>query len=190
MSLLNPYPLISEGLSHILSTTENAFAIHKITSLNEIHHIHHQNPIDIVLINPVLVQNNIEQFTKLKSGMEQTNWIAVICAYFPPAVLSLFTGQVQLSDQPNFVLGTIHKYIKTDHPAEIDEHPFLSEREIDVLKLLVTGNSNKEIADKLFISAHTVISHRKNISTKTGIKSLSGLTIYAVIKNIITIENF
>ena len=66
----------------------------------------------------------------------------------------------------------------------------LSEREIDVLKLLVAGNANKEIADKLNISTHTVISHRKNISQKTGIKSVSGLTIYAVVKNIITIDSY
>lgn len=66
----------------------------------------------------------------------------------------------------------------------------LSERETDVLKLLTSGNSNKEIADQLNISTHTVISHRKNISQKTGIKSVSGLTIYAVVKNIITLDTY
>jgi DNA-binding NarL/FixJ family response regulator len=188
--IAEPYPLIFEGLFHILSNTESPFSIHRAINFNEIHHIHHQTPIDIVLMNPILVQNNIEQFTKLKTSMEQTNWLGIICAYFPPTILSLFSGQIQLSDQPNFILETIHKHIETDHHQETGEHQFLTEREIDVLKLLVTGNSNKEIADKLFISAHTVISHRKNISAKTGIKSLSGLTIYAVIKNIISIENF
>jgi len=188
--IADPYPLIYEGLFHILSKTENQFSIYKATTLNEIQHIQHQIAINIVLINPVLVQNYIEQFIKLKAGMEQTNWLAVICAYFPPSILALFSGQIQLSDQPNFILTTIHKHIETDHQPEIGEHQFLSEREIDVLKLLVTGNSNKEIADKLNISAHTVISHRKNISFKTGIKSLSGLTIYAVIKNFISIDNF
>ena len=188
--IADPYPLIYEGLFHILSNTENHFSIYKATTLNEIQHIQHQTTIDIVLINPILVQNNIEQFTKLKASMERTNWLAVICAYFPPALLSLFSGQIQLSDQPNFILTTIHKHIETDHQQEVGEHQFLSEREIDVLKLLVTGNSNKEIADKLNISAHTVISHRKNISLKTGIKSLSGLTIYAVIKNIISIDTY
>jgi len=55
---------------------------------------------------------------------------------------------------------------------------------------VIAGNANKEIADKLNISTHTVISHRKNISQKTGIKSVSGLTIYAVVKNIITIDSY
>ncbi len=56
----------------------------------------------------------------------------------------------------------------------------LSPREIEVLVLLVKGFINKEIADRLNISLTTVISHRKNITEKLGIKSLSGLTIYAV----------
>lgn len=56
----------------------------------------------------------------------------------------------------------------------------LSPREIDVISLLTKGLSNKEIASKLNISQTTVITHRKNITDKLGIKSVSGLTIYAV----------
>lgn len=61
-----------------------------------------------------------------------------------------------------------------------DEHE-LSPREIEVLVLLTKGLINKEIADRLNISLTTVISHRKNITEKLGIKSVSGLTIYAVL---------
>jgi DNA-binding CsgD family transcriptional regulator len=53
---------------------------------------------------------------------------------------------------------------------------------------MVKGFANKEIADTLNISIHTVISHRKNITEKTGIKSLSGLTIYAITKKIIPLD--
>ena len=63
----------------------------------------------------------------------------------------------------------------------------LTRREIEVLQLLCKGYSNKEIADQLFVSTHTVISHRKNISEKTGIKSASGLTMYAILKKIIDV---
>lgn len=66
----------------------------------------------------------------------------------------------------------------------------LTEREIDVLRLLLAGNSNKEVADKLNISTHTVISHRKNITSKTSIKSLAGLTIYAIQNGIIEMSDF
>lgn len=56
----------------------------------------------------------------------------------------------------------------------------LSAREIEVLVLITRGLINKEIADKLNISLTTVISHRKNIVEKLGIRSVSGLTVYAV----------
>ena len=65
----------------------------------------------------------------------------------------------------------------------------LSDRETEVLQLLARGLSNKEIADKLNISINTAITHRKNIRQKTGIKTVSGLTIYAVTNKLVTLEN-
>ena len=62
----------------------------------------------------------------------------------------------------------------------------LSTRETNVLQLIVKGSTNKEIADKLNISLNTVLSHRKNITTKLGIKTVSGLTFYAIMNGIIS----
>lgn len=62
----------------------------------------------------------------------------------------------------------------------------LSSREIDVLQLIVKGITNKEIADKLNISLNTVLTHRKNITAKLGIKTVSGLTFYAIMNGIIS----
>jgi DNA-binding NarL/FixJ family response regulator len=61
----------------------------------------------------------------------------------------------------------------------------LSEREIEVIKLISDGFSNKEIADQLFLSTHTVNTHRKNIMNKLGIKNTAGIVIYAFRENII-----
>lgn len=188
--IAEPFPVIYEGLYHILSSSKYNYSLFKSTNLNDIQHIQNGTPIDIVLMNPVLVQNNTEAFSKLKSAMDQTKWIGLVYTYFTPQLLSMFNGVIQISEPSNVIISTIQKYIVSEQLSDTSPQQFLSERELDVLKLLVTGNSNKEIADKLFISAHTVISHRKNISLKTGIKSLSGLTIYAVIQNIISIENF
>jgi len=61
----------------------------------------------------------------------------------------------------------------------------LSEREIEIIKLIADGLTNKEIADKLCLSTHTVNTHRKNIMNKLGIKNTAGIVIYAVKENII-----
>lgn len=68
-------------------------------------------------------------------------------------------------------------------PSEMNKagDSVLSAREIEVLTLIVKGFLNKEIADQLCISLTTVISHRKNIMDKLGIRNVSGLTIYAVV---------
>lgn len=61
----------------------------------------------------------------------------------------------------------------------------LSDRETDVLGCVALGMTNKEIARKLFLSTHTIIAHRKNISAKLGIKTIAGFTVYALLNNII-----
>ena len=76
--------------------------------------------------------------------------------------------------------------IKTDVQAIESEE--LSEREKDVLIQVVKGLSNKEIADVLCISTHTVISHRKNITRKLNIHSTAGLTIYAIVNKLVDLD--
>ena len=62
----------------------------------------------------------------------------------------------------------------------------LTQRETMVLQLVVEGLINKEIADRLNISINTVLTHRKNISAKLGIKSVSGLSVYAIMNGIVS----
>ncbi|MCR5130093.1 MAG: LuxR C-terminal-related transcriptional regulator [Prevotella sp.] len=64
----------------------------------------------------------------------------------------------------------------------------LTDREIEVLSLIVQGYINKEIADQLSIGLTTVITHRKNIMEKLGMKSVSALTIYAVMHGYVDIN--
>lgn len=71
---------------------------------------------------------------------------------------------------------------------QVLKNKILSNREIEVLSLIVQGLINKEIAEKLSISLTTVITHRKNIMEKLGMKSVSALTIYAVMHGYIDIN--
>ena len=69
-----------------------------------------------------------------------------------------------------------------------DNQARLSDREVEVLALVAQGYINKEIADRLNIALSTVISHRKNITEKLGIKSVSALTVYAVMNGYVDIN--
>jgi DNA-binding CsgD family transcriptional regulator len=74
------------------------------------------------------------------------------------------------------------------HPGSWDREG-LTTRELEVLQLVACGFINKEIADKLSISLHTVISHRKNITRKLQIKTVAGLTIYSLLTGLISSKN-
>lgn len=68
------------------------------------------------------------------------------------------------------------------------ESDLISNREKEIIGLVAKGLSNKEIADRLFLSVHTVTTHRRNIASKLQIHSAAGLTIYAILHNIIDIS--
>ena len=71
-----------------------------------------------------------------------------------------------------------------------DDSEVLSQREKEILAAVAHGKTNKEIADDLFISINTVVTHRKNIARKTGINSIAGLTVYAILNHIVEISDF
>lgn len=105
---------------------------------------------------------------------------------------SLYKDQpncLNLGDSEETILAKLNTLITALKEKSQGNHRHeLTSRELEVLKKVALGYTNKEIADQLFISAHTVISHRKNISEKTGIKTISGLTMLALLKKLIDIN--
>ena len=65
----------------------------------------------------------------------------------------------------------------------------MSNREREIIVCVVKGMTNKEIADQLCLSIHTVITHRRNISNKLQIRSAAGLTIYAIVNKLVDIKD-
>lgn len=102
----------------------------------------------------------------------------------------LFVPAVKLVEQQLTQSGTIHYTDDTDSaPADSDRSDLLSDREKDILISITKGLSNKEIADTLCLSVHTVTTHRRNISQKLQIHSTAGLIIYAIANKLVRIED-
>ena len=97
---------------------------------------------------------------------------------FVPAVMKLEKSVVTGQENSQ---GSVSDNIQSASVA------VLSDREKDIIKCVAKGMSNKEIADKLYLSIHTVTTHRRNITAKLQIHSPAGLTIYAIINNLIDI---
>lgn len=82
------------------------------------------------------------------------------------------------------IISSLGKFFRSASKA-IPKDNHLSTREIEVLKLVAAGKHNKEIAKELNISINTVLTHRKNITAKLGIKSVSGLSFYALMNGFV-----
>jgi len=104
-------------------------------------------------------------------------------------VMSQFDEVIMIGDNASKVVKKLEQVLTKPAQGKVVNNQQLSQREIDVLKLLVKGHNTKEISETLFISTHTVVSHRKNISQKLGIKSLAGLTVYAIINEFIQMDD-
>jgi DNA-binding CsgD family transcriptional regulator len=179
-----------EGLTGILAKSSARFRLLFAESLDEAEMLYLKQKCPIIIVNPFVFYTNPKLFNTVKMKFDQVKWIALVFNWHNPAILALFDAQISAADTPKTVEATLNKLL--DEEGETGQNvlqEILSGREIDVLKLLATGLANKEIADELNISIHTVISHRKNISQKTGIKSVSGLTIYAVTQKLISIDS-
>lgn len=189
ISIIEPSEIICQGIISILS---NSGLNHKAITTDNLHNFEEtiiRNSPDIVLVNPAFVQNQVKEFQVIRRKSPETHWIGIVYTLTDHQILSLFDDVIYINDTPGKILSSVQKLLSGTQQVKSSQEN-LSEREVDVLKLLVAGNANKEIADKLNISTHTVITHRKNISQKTGIKSVSGLTIYAVLKDIISVSDY
>jgi len=141
---------------------------------------------DIILLNPILLGYAKRFMLKsLFQNYPDVLCLALVSSYIQPGILKQFHAVIGMDDDKATIESKLREALRSGKAPANHESYELSDRERDVLIAVAKGKMNKEIADELNISIHTVISHRKNISRKTGIKSVSGLTVYALLNNMI-----
>ena len=125
-------------------------------------------------------------FKQMSQNYPNINRVALVTSYVDKNILKYFKEIIELNDNKQKVVNKILNLLNNnDETASQNESVDLSNREVDVLVCVAKGMTNKDISDMLNISVHTVITHRKNIVKKTGIKSVSGLTVYALLNNLV-----
>jgi DNA-binding NarL/FixJ family response regulator len=147
--------------------------------------------VDFIIISQSVFDNSADFFTNYPGLLEKT----ILLKDGHPGKETPGNSNTQvypsihLKEDKEKIVGKIRGLLDQNDPNNIKVHAAeLSPRETTIVRLVSMGLTNRQIADKLFLSAHTVMTHRKNISSKLGIKSVSGLTVYAIVNNIITIE--
>jgi DNA-binding NarL/FixJ family response regulator len=183
VAIVDSATVVAEGIAAILSRSPRAEVVGIYRHIAEIESIIATGRIDVVVAS-VAQYHEIEATTSLNNipvvGMQSSLIDEDIVRRFN-ATITLYTS---VEDVERIVAEA------AEQPSEhnISESHELSDRERDVLVLVARGFTNKEIASELNISPHTVISHRKNIVHKTGIRSVAGLTVYAVLNKLVDNE--
>jgi DNA-binding NarL/FixJ family response regulator len=187
--LAEPSFMVRKGLSAIVAEIPGMRMIREIEDKDQLTAEIEQSDPDFIIINPDLFVS-----PDCKAPL----------SYVPPGyrkkTIGLFNGRkecsafkfleiIYLRDGKSTIIEKLRKVATTSSSSGISKADLeISEREKLVVKYVALGLTNKEIAEKLFISTHTVITHRKNITRKLGIKTVSGLTIYAIMNNLIELE--
>lgn len=188
--IIEPSPVIREGLKVLLEKPPELAVCEMYDDFHDFENKKPKQTPDVVLINPAIVSFYKEFFIKtLFPDYNQTVFVAILYSYVDSETLNKFDGTLDIYDNGLAITKKLRTIIKTNRsrtPSDSNENAELSEREKEILASVAKGLTNKEIATKHYISIHTVVSHRKNIAHKIGIKTVSGLTMYAVLNNIIS----
>lgn len=180
IAIVEPSPIIREGVAAVVSYCPNIRVAGAVDSIADLQTLMRSVEVDVVVV-AVGLARDIDGVAELQSvpiiGMQSTIVDGSMLRRFQ-AVATLYTTDEELH---RMIIEAID--MLAEH--NFSESHELSERERDVLVLVAKGLTNKEIASELNISPHTVISHRKNIVHKTGIRSVAGLTVYAVLNKFI-----
>lgn len=184
---VEPSPMLSAGLAQYFDDCKQIAIVSQLDSLDRLEEkLASYNP-EILIINPLLMSFDAnETFQKLLRDFPNMAPVALVSSFVDKNILKQFKETIEMTDNKQKVVSKVFNLLSDNNVSqEKSENVELSNREIDVLVALAKGLTNKEISDRLFISVHTVITHRKNIIRKTGIKSVSGLTVYALLNNLV-----
>ena len=189
IAIIDPNTLAVLGLKQLLQNVLPIMTVDTFGSFAELEashpdsYFHYFAAMNIVLENKAFFTERKRKTIVLTLSLDSTSTLSdfhSLCINVPEQELvrSLLTLQ-----------QSAHGHGKNMPPMpEVLNRKILSDREIEVMSLIVQGYINKEIAEKLNIGLATVITHRKNIMDKLGMKSVSALTIYAVMHGYVDIN--
>ncbi|MBQ4063753.1 MAG: response regulator transcription factor [Bacteroidaceae bacterium] len=186
--LIEPSEIVSAGISAIISRSPE-FTI--VQTLSNPSYFNAQNSdIDIIIINPVVIDYNERFDIRSYFGKENLTIVALTQASYEESVLRQYNGCIGIYDSAQRIVQKLKSAVEDATQAPKNDINELSTRERDILTAVAKGKTNKEIADEFNISIYTVISHRRNISQKLGINSISGLTVYAIMNKLVDMSDF
>lgn len=188
IGIAEPSVIIRSGLTYVLKRLPNLRVVPvELASPDALNDCLRAQTPDILFVNPAF--GDYFDVARFKSGVQcrGIRIVALVSSFIDSSLLGKYDDSISIFDDPDVISAKISK-LQNLEPEE-DSSEALSQREKEIVICVVKGMTNKEIAEKLFLSIHTVITHRRNISRKLQIRSASGLTIYAIVNKLIELRD-
>ena len=189
IAVVEPSVIIRSGISVILKRVPG-YRIQpiEIISVDSVIHFLNVHKPDILIINPTFWGYFDVAKIKVETSNPKLKCLALVYSAIDVNLLKNYDDTVSIYDSVEQVKDKLDKLFDSNSDQTLDEQNALSAREKEIIICVVKGLTNKEIAQTLFLSTHTVISHRRNITRKLEIHSTAGLTVYAIMNKLIEID--
>ena len=183
--------IIRSGLSSVLRRLhELNIQPVEISSPEMLEHYVTLHTPDIIMIDPTFGGwFNLAEFKEAYNKLTGVKFVAVIASVIDSMQLKDYNERIALYDSVEVIAEKLNGLMKTEDEMQDSDAEPLSQREKEIITYVVKGLTNKEIADNLCLSVHTVITHRRNIARKLQIHSPAGLTIYAIVNKLVELKD-
>lgn len=188
LTVAEPSAILRGGVVAVLERMPSpAVEILEVEDLTQLSALLRRHTPDMLIVNPASLGLVTPCRLREQTGCGALRCLALQVSMFDEAVLRTYDAVISVYDTPESIRTKITGLIDAQENRD-ERQEQLSPREREIVVCIVKGMTNKQIADVLCISAHTVITHRRNIAAKLQIHSAAGLTIYAIVNKLVRLS--
>lgn len=187
ITVAEPSAILRAGIITLLKRVDKFHAeVFEVESIDRLSDTLKWQRTDILIINPAFLGAFSLSHIRKESGLPELRCIALQLSLGDSLLSRDYDETISLYDSADQIRDKLTRLVQ--EPADEKRPEPLSQREKEVVVEVIKGLTNKQIADKLCLSTHTVITHRRNIASKLDIHSTAGLTIYAIVNNLVDLN--
>lgn len=186
IAIVEPSVIIRNGVVSVLKRLNLDIDIVEISDMPQLQGLLEKHNPDVVIIDPTQIgMFSLQHIKENLSGSKK--FIALQSNLADASALKGYDEFISLYDSAEQIKAKMESVISENEQDNSDKQE-LSQREKEIVSCIVKGLTNKQIAETLHLSVHTVMTHRRNISGKLQIHSSAGLAIYAIVNKLVSLD--
>lgn len=186
IAIVEPSVIIRNGVVSVLKRLNLDIDIVEISDMPQLQGLLEKHNPDVVIIDPTQIgMFSLQHIKENLSGSKK--FIALQSNLADASALKGYDEFISLYDSAEQIKAKVESVISENKQDDSDKQE-LSQREKEIVSCIVKGLTNKQIAEVLHLSVHTVMTHRRNISGKLQIHSSAGLAIYAIVNKLVSLD--